>query len=65
MEGELKIPNSTHKRGLNMKKILSMVFLAMFTAEVSASCMLEGTEYPAGTIKGPVICGSDGYWRPK
>lgn len=65
MEGEPKMPHRTHKRGRNMKQVLLMVFLAIFTTELSAACMLEGTEYPAGTIKGPVICGSDGYWRPK
>ncbi|GAA0913046.1 hypothetical protein [Alkalimarinus sediminis] len=48
-----------------MKQLLLIALLTLFAAEVSAGCRFEGEEYPVGTIKGPLICGSDGYWRPK
>ena len=65
MEGDPKTPNRTQKRERNMKQLLLIVILATFTTGVGATCLFEGIEYPEGTIKGPVICGSDGYWRPK
>lgn len=65
MEGEQKIPHWTHKRELNMKQLLLLAILVTFTTGVSASCLFEGIEYPEGTVKGPLVCGSDGYWRPK
>ncbi|MFT7185999.1 MAG: hypothetical protein ACI84K_001389 [Pseudohongiellaceae bacterium] len=48
-----------------MKQLLLITMLTIFTLEVSADCLYEGTSHPTGTIKGPLICGADGYWRPK
>lgn len=56
---------ANNERGHTMKQLFLIAILALFTAESYAGCKFEGVEYPSGTIKGPLICGSDGYWRPK
>lgn len=48
-----------------MKILLITFFLFVATtfSVANAGCWLDGIEYPAGTVKGPMTCGDDGYWR--
>ena len=48
-----------------MKIILITLFL-LVSATISvanAGCWIDGVEYPEGTVKGPMTCHPDGYWR--
>lgn len=47
-----------------MKSLLIAAALFLSAADAAAGCWLDGIEYPEGTIKGNMICGEDGYWRP-
>lgn len=48
-----------------IKQLLFATVLSAFVANANAGCWLDGIEYPEGTIKDTMICGSDGYWRPQ
>lgn len=47
-----------------MKQLLIASILFLSAANVTAGCWLDGIEYPEGTVKGAMVCGQDGYWRP-
>ncbi len=48
-----------------MKILLITLFLLLIAtiSVANADCWLDGVSYPAGTVKGPMTCGTDGYWR--
>jgi hypothetical protein len=52
-------------RECEMKKILLAAALIVFLGTpVLANCIYEGKSYPTGTRIGPLVCTSDGTWRP-
>jgi hypothetical protein len=43
-------------------KMIILVSALFFSTVVSASCILDGVEYPTGAVIDGSTCGADGYW---
>lgn len=48
-----------------MKIIIFSMFLYLISSAVIAGCWSGGVEYPEGATKGTMVCGPDGFWKPK
>lgn len=48
-----------------MKVLFISIFLYSISLPAFAGCWSGGVEYPEGTEKGTMVCGPDGYWKPK
>ncbi len=49
-----------------MKTLLisALLFWAVI-AVAHAECTYEGSEYPTGTVIGPLVCTADGTWQQR
>ena len=46
-----------------MKKLFfALVMFLLFSSTAFANCINNGTEYPTGTVLGPLVCSPDGTW---
>lgn len=47
-----------------MKRSIISLIVFLCASSAYAGCWMDGIEYKVGTVKGPVVCAPDGYWKP-